>query len=127
MIIKIPLFFCIPILACLCFAQTEYSKEELEEFERKYPNRPKNAAPVPKAPEPSEEHHWLQKFIGEWDVEAEVFMGPRSKVPLSKKEIFTDLGGFWVLRETNTRMNGKPVNGQAVLGYNPYDKCFELT
>ena len=73
--------------------------------------------------QPQQEHHWLQKLVGEWTTEMEAVMGP-DKPPetFSGTESVRSLGGLWVLCE------GKPGGGTETtlmtLGYDPARKRY---
>lgn len=71
--------------------------------------------------EPQNEHHWLQKLVGEWTYEAEMKMGldhPPEKS--SGTENVRSLGGLWVLAEGQGEMPGcGTVTTMMTLGYDP--------
>ena len=73
--------------------------------------------------EPQEEHHWLQKLVGEWTYESEASMGPDQ--PAEKHtgtESVRSLGGVWVLCEGRSEMGETPgETGTTImtLGYDP--------
>ena len=47
--------------------------------------------------EPQAEHLWLEKFLGEWESEGEVDMGPdRGPEETTGEETVRSLGGLWV-------------------------------
>ena len=68
--------------------------------------------------EPQKEHHWLEKFLGEWTSEMDATMGP-DKPPEKFRgtESVRSIGGLWVACE------GQPNGGGATtimtLGYDP--------
>ena len=68
---------------------------------------------------PIKEHEWLQKLIGKWRVEAEMWMGPgQPKVRSEGTEIVKSVGGLWAFAErTGTLPDGSSVTTYATLGY----------
>jgi hypothetical protein len=80
--------------------------------------------------EPTKEHQWLQKFVGEWTYESE---GPPSPdqppgQPPSKftgTESVRSIGGIWIQGEGRGQM---PGGGEAIMvltiGYNPATKRY---
>jgi Protein of unknown function (DUF1579) len=71
--------------------------------------------------EPQHEHHWLQKFVGEWTYESEVMMGAdRPSEKSTGIENVRSLNGLWILAEGQGEM---PGCGAAIvlmtLGYDP--------
>lgn len=83
------------------------------------------AAEPPAMPQPLKEHEWLNQFVGEWDIETEVFMEP-GKEPLKMKgtESARMLGGFWVVGENKGEMMGMPFTGVMTFGYDPEKKKY---
>lgn len=76
--------------------------------------------------EPQKEHHWLQRFVGEWIFEHEFAMKP-GEAPMKSQgtEIVRSLGGLWILAEGQ----GETPDGEAAamlmtLGYDPRTKRF---
>jgi hypothetical protein len=70
--------------------------------------------------QPSAEHVWLQKLVGEWAVESDCDMGPdQPAMKSSGKERVRSLGGLWTIGEGIMGM-GEDV-GQSVmtLGFDP--------
>jgi hypothetical protein len=67
------------------------------------------------------EHHWLQKLVGDWTYETEASMG--SDQPLEKAtgtESVRSLGGLWVLAEGQGEMpGGGTATTMMTLGYDP--------
>ena len=84
--------------------------------------------------EPQQEHHWLDKLVGEWTYEGECIMSP-GQPPLKNQgvEVVRSLGGLWTLAEgelwTLAEGEGKmPEGGTAktimTLGYDPHAKRY---
>jgi hypothetical protein len=85
----------------------------------------KKAAPAFPA-EPQAEHLWLEKFLGEWESEGEVDMGPeRGSEETTGEETVRSLGGLWVVGEGRGSM---PDAGEGeflmILGFDPVDARF---
>ena len=76
--------------------------------------------------EPQKEHHWLQKFVGDWTFEGEASMSP-DKPPEScvGTESVRSLGGLWILAEGQGEMpGGGPATTLMTIGYDPQKKRF---
>ena len=74
-----------------------------------------------KAPEPQENHRWLQKLVGEWRYEIDMPAGPDE--PATKhegSESVRPLGELWVIGEGSGEMpDGSPATTVITLGYDP--------
>ncbi len=69
-------------------------------------------------PQPSEEHEWLQRFVGEWSTDVKIFMdpdGPPTEVQVA--ETFRPVGGFWVVGDMESRTEEMPFSGVYTIGY----------
>jgi hypothetical protein len=80
---------------------------------------------------PKKEHHWLQKFVGEWAFEGESVMAPdQPAVKFSGTESVRSIGGLWVVAEGRSEMPGGG-GGEATtimtLGYDPQRDRFAGT
>lgn len=74
----------------------------------------------PELPAPQKEHAWLQQLVGEWDTEGEAIMGPdQPPVKCKGTETVRELGGFWVISESDMTMMEFPMKGVLTLGYDP--------
>ncbi len=73
--------------------------------------------------QPQQEHHWLDRLVGEWTYEIECGMGSESDRSQSKPkgiEIVRSLGGFWTVAETDGEMpECGTVKTITTLGYDP--------
>ena len=50
--------------------------------------------------QPSAEHYWLQKLVGEWTSESECVMGPdQPPMKATGKETVRSVGGLWTIGE----------------------------
>jgi hypothetical protein len=80
---------------------------------------------APKMPEPTKEHQWLAQFVGEWESEAEVKMGPGTE-PMKCKgtETVRQLGGFWIVAEGKGEVMGMKMQHLMTLGYDPEKKKY---
>jgi hypothetical protein len=83
------------------------------------------AADPPAMPQPTKEHEWLKKFVGEWNIETEVYM-EEGKPPLKMtgSESARMLGGFWVVGENKGEAMGMPFTGIMTFGYDPEKKKY---
>ena len=76
--------------------------------------------------EPTKQHQWLQKLVGDWNYEHECASGP-DKPPekLTGSETVRSLGGMWVLCEgKGTMPDGAPAFTLMTLGYDPQRERF---
>jgi hypothetical protein len=71
--------------------------------------------------EPTREHRWLQKLVGEWTFEGEANCGPdQPPAKSSGRETVRSIGGLWVFSEaTGTMPDGDPATMLLTIGYNP--------
>ena len=69
-------------------------------------------------PAPVKEHEWLQRFVGEWEGEAEIYMTP-GQPPMKSKgtETARMLGGFWLIAQGKSEAMGQPFQHVLTLGY----------
>lgn len=76
--------------------------------------------------EPTREHQWLQRLVGEWTSEAETRMGPDEPPSVSAgTESVRSLGGVWVVCEGQAEMPGAgEVTMIMTLGYDPQRQRF---
>jgi hypothetical protein len=71
--------------------------------------------------EPQQEHHWLHRLVGEWEIEGEASMGPE-KPPMKWKgtESVRSLGGLWIVGEGKGEMPGGGDSTMLLtLGFDP--------
>ena len=62
---------------------------------------------MPPMPEATKEHAWLERFVGEWEGEAEITMAPDQPATTSKgTERIRQLGEFWIISEGTGQMPG---------------------
>ena len=76
--------------------------------------------------EPSKEHQWLQRLVGEWTSEAEMNMKPdEPPVKSHGTESVRSLGGLWILAEGQGEMPGGDAATMIMtLGYDPRKKRY---
>jgi len=76
---------------------------------------------------PQQEHHWLQKLVGEWTSEMEAVMGP-DKPPETVRgtESIRSIGGIWTIGEGRSEMPGGGTGTTMImtLGYDPAKKKY---
>jgi hypothetical protein len=72
------------------------------------------------APQPVEQHQWLQQFVGEWNTESKAMMGT-DQPPIECTGTLSSrkLGGFWVINEMKGDMMGQTIIGVQTIGYDP--------
>lgn len=74
---------------------------------------------MPGPTKPIKEHEWLQKLVGEWRTESEMWMEPGQ--PSQKgtgQETVKSLGGLWAFTEgTGTMPDGDSMEYKVALGY----------
>jgi hypothetical protein len=101
---------------------------DMEAPEMSVPPVPGAAMEMPLMPGPQAEHAWLQKFVGEWEAEIEMFKEPG--LPPEKSmgaESVRAVGGFWVVAEDSGVFMDKPFTGILTLGYSPEQKQYIAT
>ena len=76
--------------------------------------------------EPQQEHHWLEKLVGEWTYETECSMGPdQPPGKFTGRDSVRSLGGLWVLCEGSGEMPGGGIATSLItLGYDPARKRY---
>ncbi|GAB5405900.1 MAG: DUF1579 domain-containing protein [Aureliella sp.] len=83
------------------------------------------SAQVPGQDGDSEQHKWLRKFVGEWEVVSEAGAGegqPPMKTTSTMKS--TMLGNLWIVNKTETKAGGVTVNAIQTIGYDPKTKKY---
>lgn len=80
---------------------------------------------APTLPKQQKQHEWLKQLVGEWEVEAEMFMGP-DQPPMKSKgaETVRAIGGFWVQGEIKSQVFGESFTGILTLGYDAEKKQY---
>jgi len=81
--------------------------------------------------EPTAEHHWLQKLVGNWRSEMEASMAPDQPPSTFKgSETVRPLGPLWTIGEGKGEVPGGSGDGHQsimTLGYDPERKKFQGT
>ncbi len=80
---------------------------------------------APVMPQPTQQHIWLEKFVGEWTTESKGTMGP-DQPPMECHGTLSSrkLGGFWVVNEIKGEWSGIPMTGIQMIGYDQGKKKF---
>src|SRR5262245_1959337 len=78
-----------------------------------------------KMPAPTNEHKWLERFVGDWVCDVSIYMAP-GKPPMKAKatETFKKIGGFWVVGEGKGEMAGMKHNHVFTVGYDVNKKKY---
>jgi hypothetical protein len=73
------------------------------------------------APEPTSEHQWLLKLVGNWTFEHDCNMGPdQPAVKCSGKQTTVALGSLWTVGEMeNAGPDGQPAKSIISVGFDP--------
>lgn len=80
---------------------------------------------MPPMPQPTQQHQWLQQFVGEWQSQNQMVMDPsQPPVESAGTEIVRPMGEFWTLTEVNATMMDMPFKGQMTLGYSAEKEKF---
>jgi hypothetical protein len=81
---------------------------------------------VMQVPEPTAEHQWLHRLIGDWTFEAECNMGPdQPPMKYAGRESVRSLGGLWTIGEgSDDTPGGGTCDTIMTLGYDPQKQRF---
>lgn len=95
------------ILSLICFHEVAFGQE------------------APALPKPTQEHNWLDQFIGEWKTESKATIAP-DQPPMQCSGNLTSrkVGGFWVLNEMKGEWSGEPMSGIQTIGYDDGKKKY---
>lgn len=77
---------------------------------------------MPELPQATEQHEWLHKFVGEWNVRSEIHMAPGEEpVVATGTETARMLGDFWVVAEGQGEISSADLKSKWILsfGYEP--------
>src|SRR4051794_28771751 len=76
--------------------------------------------------EPTQQHQWLQKFLGDWTYEHESPEGPNQPAhKVRGTETVRSLGGLWIVCDGQGNMpDGNPATMIMTLGYDPKKERF---
>lgn len=76
-------------------------------------------------PPPVKEHEWLKQFVGEWSTEMSAQMAPgQPEMKCQGKITSREFGGFWVVSEMKSTMDGMPMQGLQTVGFDPNSKKY---
>lgn len=80
-----------------------------------------DSIPMPEATKPTEQHQWLQQFVGEWTVKCSINMGPgQDPMTTESEESVRAIGDIWILSELRGQMPGGPaMTAIMTLGFDP--------
>lgn len=72
-------------------------------------------------PDPTAEHRWLQRMLGEWSMEGSCNMGPdQPAATTTARETVRALGDLWIMGESRGEMpGGGEASNVMTLGYDP--------
>ncbi len=78
------------------------------------------------SPQPTAEHRWLERMIGDWTFQGECNMGPdQPTIHSTGKESVRSLGGLWTIGEGQGEMpDGGLCKTVMTLGFDPVAKQF---
>ena len=75
----------------------------------------------PTPPEPSDEHAWLGRMVGEWEWSLGEAFDPEA---VSGTESIRGLGELWVVSRGHANLGGTEFESQMTLGYDPDREAF---
>ena len=80
---------------------------------------------APPAPQVLEEHEWLQRYVGEWDVTSETRMEPgAAPTSMTSAESARSIGPLWIVAEGSVDSKGAAFRSVLTLGYDPEQEAF---
>jgi len=82
------------------------------------------AQEMPAMEQPTAQHQWLQKFVGEWDSTVQILMDPENPVSVSVTETYRPLGRFWVVGEIVSQSPEMPFSGRYTIGFDSETEKF---
>ncbi len=84
-----------------------------------------NAQEMPEIPQPTDEHKWLEQFVGEWETVGKTEAGPGApEMTCTGKITSRMLGGYWVVNEMKGETAGMAMQGLQTIGYDPEKKKY---
>lgn len=94
-------------LTLLCLVQTGFAQD------------------TPSFPSAQDEHKWLQRFVGHWEVENSGSMGEGQPEMVTKGTIDSEmLGGFWIMNRMTADFGGIGFKGVQTVGYDADKKKY---
>jgi len=83
------------------------------------------AQEMPAPAQPLDQHRWLEQLVGEWDVTAEMSMGPGMEpMRMESTESVRSIGGLWIVGEGNATFAGTTFTSLLTVGYDPNKGTF---
>lgn len=86
-----------------------------------------DAMPMPMPTEPTKEHQWLQRFVGEWTARSEIVMAEGMEpMVCESSESVRAIGDIWIVSELKAQMpdGGPAMTAIMTLGYDPEKEQF---
>jgi len=84
-----------------------------------------DAQALPELPKPTDEHKWLKKFVGHWEMTSKGVMGEGQPPVETKGTIKSEmLGGFWVVNTMTGDVAGMKFKGMQTVGYDTKKKKY---
>jgi hypothetical protein len=79
----------------------------------------------PPLSQPTKEHIWLQKFVGEWEMQTGLTMQPgEPPIRMDGTETVRAIGPFWIVGESRSDAMGMPFINVITIGYDPQRERF---
>jgi hypothetical protein len=75
--------------------------------------------PAFQMPQPTKEHEWLQRFVGEWESDVEINMPGQPTMNHKGTERAKMIGGFWVVSDIESGSTEMPYSLRVTVGYDP--------
>lgn len=75
-------------------------------------------AGMPEMPTATEQHMWLKKFVGEWEMTAVTHMEGMKDTSTGTEKV-TPIGDFWVVAQADAAFMDMTYKSVLTLGYNP--------
>lgn len=74
---------------------------------------------------PAEQHQWLEKFIGDWEMSS-TGIAAEGQPPVETSGTLTCemLGGFWLMNKMDAKVSGRAFKGLQTIGYDVKSKKF---
>lgn len=84
-----------------------------------------SAQEAPSPGSPQKEHQWLHQLVGHWETTSEAVMGSGKPPVKGTGTIHSkSLGGFWVISEMETSIQGTSIRAVQTLGYDAKRKKY---
>ncbi len=78
--------------------------------------------------QPGKHHELLEKFVGKWNTETRIFMGPQASPPeMGTSETRWLLDGRWLITETKSQLMGQPMEWVMVMGYDNFKMSYVVS